>query len=176
MSDFISIGKIFATHGLKGNIKIESYIENFRYIVKNETSLDEEFNNVKIEIQSNVKNTYICKYENIDHIDDAKKLMGKEIFVNKKDFPELKEGEIYAFDAIGFRVISDSGDLYGEVFDVADYGCGNAYCIKLTEKYVKILNMKNSIILCRDPVVKSINKNEKKIMLNHYNVIDIKTL
>jgi 16S rRNA processing protein RimM len=176
MSDFISIGKIFSTHGLKGNVKIESYIENFAYIIDNESALDEKFNNVKIQIQSNVKNTYICKYENIDCIDDAKKLMRKEIFVNKKDFPDLKEGEVYAFDAIGFFVIAENSDLYGEVFDVADYGCGNSYCITLSAKYAKNLGMKNSIILCNDPVIKSIIKAERKIMLNDYNVIDIKTL
>lgn len=176
MSNFISIGKIFATHGLNGSIKIESYIENFTYIVENGSVLDEEFNNIKIEIQSNVKNTYICKYENIDCIDDAKKIMRKEIFVNKKNFPKLKEGEIYAFDAIGFSVIAENGDIYGEIFDVADYGCGNAYCITLSAKYAKSLGMKNSIILCNDPVIKSIIKHERKIMLNDYNVIDIKEL
>ncbi|PJI06610.1 MULTISPECIES: ribosome maturation factor RimM [Clostridium] len=129
MEDFLSIGQIINTHGVRGELKI--------YPLTDDINRFDELDNVYIDNQIrkviSVKkqpNKVILKLEGIDSIDDAVKYKNKFIQIPRKDSIELKEGQYFISDIIGCSVFDENGKFLGKVYDVISTKNNDVYCIK----------------------------------------------
>lgn len=128
----ICIGKIISAHGIRGQVKIHSY-----------TEIPEEINNYspllgKDGLKSYKVNIKSCNNEiliaNIDGINDrnaAEALKGEKLYTTRKSLPETEENEFYYEDLAGLKVLSKSGEEYGIVEEINNYGAGDIITIKL---------------------------------------------
>ena len=66
----------------------------------------------------------IAKIDGVADRNSAEMLRGIELFINRDELPELKDGEYYQADLIGMRVIRD-GVLLGVVDNIQNYGAGD---------------------------------------------------
>ena len=122
----IEIGKIVNTHGVRGDVKINPFVDDssvfteFEYLIVGEKKLS--VRGVKF-----VKATPIVSLEGIDSIEKAEVLRNTPVFINEEDLPELDEGEYYIKDILGLTVITDLGECLGKVTDVFKTGSNDVY-------------------------------------------------
>lgn len=136
--DYVYIGKLFGTHGLKGEIKLNT---NFEYINK---VLKEGFNlyignNKNKEILESYRyhnKNYLIKFKNINDIEEVKKYVNNKVYVLKSDL-ELKENEFVIEDYLELNCYFNN-NKFGKIIDVIDTGNKN---------YVFVIKDKKEILI-----------------------------
>lgn len=78
-------------------------------------------------------NLVIMKIKGIDRVEDAERLVGKNIYVSRDESFELEEGEFFIADMIGIEVFTVSGERVGVLKDVLQYAANDVYVIKNDE-------------------------------------------
>lgn len=128
MKTELTVARVLKPRGLKGEVKIETYLSNPSQISHiKKVKIDKQEYTVE-HISLDGVFGYI-KFLEINDADAADALRGKEITASKSDLPSLAEGEYYIADMIGLSVIV-SGERIGEVVDVAQYGSADVYTVK----------------------------------------------
>jgi 16S rRNA processing protein RimM len=61
-------------------------------------------------------------------------LVGREIYAERGQLPELTEGEYYWCDLIGLKVVTAEGVLLGELYDIMATGSNDVYLVRSGEK------------------------------------------
>ncbi len=122
----IEIGKIVNTHGVRGDVKINPFVDDssvfteFEYLIVGE----KEYNVKGVKF---VKATPIVSLEGIDSIEKAEMLRNTGVFINEEDLPELTDGEYYIKDILGLEVITEEGEILGKVTNVFKTGSNDVY-------------------------------------------------
>ena len=158
MKQFLEIGKVNNTHGLKGEVKLEMWCDGIDYIKQLKTVYLDDKGSRALDIVSvrPQKNIAIIKFAEINSIEQAEELKNKVIFCNRND-AEIDDGAYYLADIIGARVVDvENGREYGKIADVMNYGSSDIYDV--------VLDKKHTLIPAIPDVVKEIDT-EKQIVL-----------
>ncbi len=156
--DFLEIGKIINTHGLKGEVKIspwtDSYddFEGFSHVY---TRTEQKLNIDGVKYQ---KNNLIVKFREINSIEEAEKYKNAVLYLTKEELGELPENVFYIADLLDCTVFSEDGEKIGILCDVFSTGSNDVYDIKRE-------NAKNLLVPIIDGVVKSVDIESKKIVI-----------
>lgn len=158
--DFLEVGKIINTHGLRGEVKIVTWtdspevFEGLEFVIAKmrgqETRLD--IKNVKYQ-----KNNIIVAFSQLTSIEEAEKLKNAVLLVPREELGELPEGVYYIADLIGCQVFDDNGKI-GDLVDVFSTGSNDVYDIKREGR-------KNLLVPIIDGVLKSVDIDNKKIII-----------
>ncbi len=161
MTDWIQIGQIVNTKGLKGEIKIYPHtddIERF-HLLKEITLLHQGTPTVlpieKLYLQ---KNMVMAKLKGIDDINAAEKYRGDFVVVSPKDAIPLPEDHYFIFDLIDCEVVTLEGHFVGKVIDVLQNRANDLFQVSDGQREVLIPNVK--------AFVKTINIEEKRILID----------
>ena len=114
----IKIAKVVTTIGIKDEIKLISFsnISDLFEMLSEVIIGDVKY---KIEYVKYVKNCVILKLAGMENPEDARAiLVGKDVYVNDDDMPELEDDSYYVKDMIGLKVYEDSGEYIGEIKSV----------------------------------------------------------
>jgi 16S rRNA processing protein RimM len=155
----VLIGKIVGAHGLKGTSKIQSYAESLE-IFKSGTVLlvsspDGSENHYEIDwIKSHSRGALLTLKEVTDR-DQAKSLIGSELYIEKAELPELEAGTYYWSDLIGVNVYTSDDRYIGSVASIIETGANDVYVVKDADKEI--------LVPALESVVQSIDI-ESKIM------------
>lgn len=129
MKSELTIGKVLKPHGLKGDVKIETFSSNpARFSVLKRVKLDGIEYEVKRLTLDGAFGTLGLK--GVDDMDAAELLRGKMISVNRADLPKLEAGSYYIADLLGIDVYV-AGERIGELVDVLQYGSADVYVVKM---------------------------------------------
>ena len=159
--EYISIGKITNTHGLKGTLKVKSFTDfkedrykkgSLLYI-----SFKDEFIPVTVSHHRYVKTLDYLTFREYDDINMVEKYKGSFLMFNKEEAADLEEDEFYFDELIGLDVYTDDL-LVGKCGDVRDYPQGEVIVVKRDDK-------KDALIPFRKEFVKEVNKELKRIYL-----------
>lgn len=130
--EYIEIGKIVNTHGLKGHIKMYSYTDNIENVLKLKKIYIE---GVEYEIEESrfiqSSNLFVFKLKNINSIEDTELLINKFV---KREFlkEELDEKDSFFIkDLIGINVYDEKDELIGKLKEVYQTGANDVYEIVL---------------------------------------------
>lgn len=129
MKDFLAVGQIINTHGLKGEVKVYPLTDDIRRFRKlKEVHIDG--NAVKVLWCKLQADKVILKLEGIESIEQALKYKNKYVEVKREDAVELSEGEFFIADLIGCKVVDENSVEVGEVFDVIQTPSNDVYWVK----------------------------------------------
>ena len=121
--EYLTLGKIIDTFSLDGSVKILSTSTNqdIRYKKGNKVliKIDDELKEFTIDSYRKSSNCDIVLFLELNNVDDALLLKGKEVLVIK-DSKDLKEGYYFYSDLVGCDIISDDKKL-GKVIDVEEF-------------------------------------------------------
>lgn len=125
----LETGKILNTHGVRGELKVESWLDDPSLFAQLKTL---EINGVVYPIQS--ARTHgrfaLVKLAGINSIDDALPLKNKVASTPRTDIP-LEEGAHFLADLIGLRAIDDdTGEELGIVQEILEYPAQDLYVIQ----------------------------------------------
>ena len=151
MEQFLQVGVISSTHGLRGEVKVFPTTDDAaRFQTLKNVVLDTGREKLDLEIQSVrfFKQFVIVKFKGIDNINDIEKYKGKSLFVTRENAVELEEDEYYIGDMIGMEAIcidlhtdyigdligmevytDDSEERFGVLKDVMETGANEVYII-----------------------------------------------
>ncbi|SKA76382.1 16S rRNA processing protein RimM [Clostridium sp. USBA 49] len=144
MKEFLAIGQIINTHGIKGEVKVYPLTDDIKRFRKVKTAYIDGVckNIIWCKIQSN---KVILKIEGIDSIEEAEKYKNKYIEVSRNEAVELSEGEYFIADIIGCKVFDKNNIELGEVYDVIKTGSNDVYWVK-GKKEILVPALKNIIL------------------------------
>lgn len=162
MQEFLEIGQIVNTFGIKGMVKIKPFTDDITrfddlkkvYVETNRSKKIYEIEEVKY-----YKDMVLIKFKGIDKVEDAELLRNSYLKVDRKDEPELEEGTYYIVDLIGLDVYSDEGNLLGRLDDIFNNGSSDIYVVK--DELGKQL-----LLPAISDVIKEINLEEKRIVVH----------
>lgn len=161
MEEYLEIGQIVNTNGLKGILKIKPFTDDitrfeeleYIYIQKGQELIEKNIEEVKY-----VKNMVLLKLEGIDSIEEAEKYRNLYIKINKEDVGEVPDGSYLIADMLKCNVYTDKNELLGKMIDVFSTGSNDVYVVKTEEG-------KEILLPAIKDVVKEINIQEKKIII-----------
>ncbi|KAK4399307.1 60S ribosomal protein L32-1 [Sesamum angolense] len=113
-SGFVETGYIYGVHGLQGEVRVKPSTDfpELRFSkpgtrwLKQQVSGTETLQEIElVEGRGHPGQSWIVRFNNINTVEQAQKLVGSTILVTDKDRPDLEEGEFYTHDLIGMRVI-----------------------------------------------------------------------
>ncbi len=159
--EFLEVGKIINTHGLRGDVKVIPWTdmpEDFEEIpvvyIRKKNDI-EQLTVSKIKYQ---KNNLIVKFKELNDINQAEKYKGLVLYANREDLWELEEGVYYIADLIGLDVYDESGKI-GVLADVFNTGANDIYEVRREGK-------KNLLLPVIDEVVREIDLENKRITVH----------
>jgi 16S rRNA processing protein RimM len=131
--EYAVVGKLGATYGIKGWIKVNSFTEQtFDILDFSPWYLESPTGWAKIELEDSRPHgkTIVAKLAGFDTPEQARLLTGKEIAIKRDQLPALKQGEYYWQDLEGLSVIDQNGKLLGTVNYLMATGANDVLIIK----------------------------------------------
>ena len=144
--DFILVGSIVGLHGLKGYLKVKSFLENPKDIFKFDEYFIKNLSFSSILLKFNKKSVFICELSGINSMEEAKNFVKADIFICRSSLPETDEDEIYLNDLISFNVELETGLCLGELVKFYDFGGGPIIGVKHGNEEKMLPFSKNFII------------------------------
>ncbi len=131
--DYVVIGKIGSTYGIKGWLKILSYTENVVNILNyGPWYIQENTGWQAIEVQDGKEHGkgVIAKFAGFDVPEKARILSGKPIAVRQSQMPKLAKNEYYWNDLKGLTVINQHGQTLGQIIYLLATGANDVLVVK----------------------------------------------
>lgn len=133
--DFLEIGKIVGTHGVRGMIRIQPWSDNGDFLTKFKNFYLEN-GKTKIEMDKITPhgNVVISAIKGVNTIEDAEKLRNQILYIKRSD-AKLPEGRYFVSEIIGSKVIdAETDEQIGTLTDVSQTGANDVWHIKKGEK------------------------------------------
>ena len=144
--NFILAGSILGLHGLKGYIKVKSFLENPKDLFNFDKYLINNISFSSLILKFNKKSVFICELAGIDSMEEAKYFVKSDIFICRSSLPETDKDEIYLNDLISFTVELESGLCLGKLVKFYDFGGGPIIGVKHGDEEKMLPFSKNFII------------------------------
>jgi 16S rRNA processing protein RimM len=153
-------GKINGLFGVRGWVKIFSYTEPRENILSYQpwyVQIDGKWSTVEI-ISGRVQGkTIVAQIKDVDNTDKAEQIIGVDIYVEKSQLPELKDGAHYWDDLIGLEVINTASIHLGVVENLVDTGSNHVLIVNgNTEHWVPYI----------EPYLISVDIDKKRIIVD----------
>lgn len=132
IKDFLEIGKITSTHGIKGEMRVQPWCDSPEFMKQFKVLyLDKKCEKpLKVRVRPN-GNMAIIKIEGTDTVEDANKYRNKILYMKRSD-ASLPEGFYFLQELFDCKVIdADNKDKqYGILSDVSQTGANDVWHIK----------------------------------------------
>lgn len=162
MEQFLRVGVISSTHGVKGEVKVfPTTDDSNRFKQLKHVILDTGNSQLPLEIEQVkfFKNMVILKFRGYDNINEVEKYKGKDLLVDREHAVALAPNENFIVDLIGLAVVTDEGEEFGTVADVLQTGANDVYVVETKEGGEVLLP---SIPQC----ILDVNLNEGKVLVH----------
>jgi 16S rRNA processing protein RimM len=132
--DFLPIGRVVKPHGVKGKIKVDYFGDDLsRFPLYREVFIKNHVGRLQAyEILEAIPQPprIILRLKGIERREEVEPLVGKEILIERKSLPDLKEGEYYWFDILGMVVETEKGRKIGRVKEILPTGANDVYVVE----------------------------------------------
>lgn len=123
--DKVLAGVITGAHGIRGEVKLRSFTADPKAIAAYGpliASSGERFEILRLKAQ---KDGFIATLKGVADRNKAEILKGVELFVARSLLPEASNGEVYVHDLIGMMAVTLSGEKFGTVVAMPNFGAGD---------------------------------------------------
>lgn len=160
----ISVARIVKTQGNRGEVAADiltDFPERFHHLT--DVALEKEGQpalELHLETHWLHKKRVILKFQGIDAITSAERLVGYEVTIDSSERMALQPGSYYQQDLVGCRIEDEDGVTRGKVVDVLG-GPGNYllrvnrdtgdFLIPFAESYFPKIDVQNKLLICSLP-------------------------
>ena len=158
----VRIGEIVNTHGIHGKLRVRYHNEDKKgflsyksLLVRNPLGRLEPFEVTEARIH---RRFIIVQVKGLSTLDQAERLVGGSLFVERTSLPELEEGEYYWTDLIGMDVTTTERELVGQIARIISTGAndvlviatgGKELLIPATEEVIKEVDLVSGRMVIR---------------------------
>ncbi|HIO91473.1 MAG TPA: ribosome maturation factor RimM [Leucothrix mucor] len=135
-SDYIHMGEISGVFGVKGWVKVFSHTAPREKIVKYKTWLlsrsqgDDKYQSIKVLNGRRQGKVVVAQLEGVTDPDQAYKLIGTDIVIERSQLGRLNKGEYYWSELEGLAVVTTTGVDLGKVSWLFETGNNNVLVVK----------------------------------------------
>ncbi|PZT55985.1 ribosome maturation factor RimM [Paenibacillus silvae] len=164
MAEFMNVGKIVNTHGIRGELKIMPLTDfpEVRFAKNAELFLftsDDRPMPVTVESARLHKNMYIVRLKEYGNINEVEKFKGGMAKVSKENLADLEEGEYYFHQIVGCSVITEEGETLGTITEILTPGANDVWVVKTP-------GGKEVLIPVIDDVVLDVDVEQKQVKIH----------
>jgi len=134
----ILLGKVAATHGIRGQLRVISYsgepsnLTGLRTVMlKDSGGVVQSFTVATAAVHGK---KLLLALEGYTSINQVLPLVGRELYADRDQLPPLDDGEFYWCDLLGLEVRTDRGDLLGRLTDIIATGSNDVYVVTAGER------------------------------------------
>ena len=151
----VYVGKIVSTHGIKGEVKILSDFEYKDKVFKVGNKLVIDGGEFEIKSYRHHKNFEMVTLNDYKDINEVLFLMKKKVYIKESDIL-LLDNEVLDDELVTYDVVTTTGET-GKILEVFFASSNN--------KIIRVLLDKEILIPVNSPMLKEVNKKEKKIII-----------
>ena len=161
MTEFLNVGKIVNTHGIRGEVRVISQTDfpEERYRKGQRLTLSRE-NKAPLELtvagHRKHKNFDLLTFEGYPTINDVEPLRDGILKVSKDELSELTENEYYYHEIIGLTVIDEQARELGKIKEILSPGANDVWVVQRKGK-------KDALIPYIESVVKQIDLDKGEV-------------
>ena len=133
MEDFLQIGVISSTHGIKGEVKVFPTTDDVNRFKKlKEVYLDTGKEKLTLHPESVkfFKQFVILKFKEYNNINEIEQYRNKSLLVDRQNAVKLRKDEYFIADLIGLKVVTDEDSALGVLKDVLQTGANDVYIVE----------------------------------------------
>lgn len=166
MTDYLNVGKIVNTQGIKGEVRVisSSDFTKERYKVGNTLTLFQDGKQpVDLVIKSHRKHKSfdIVSFEDHPWINDVEKYRDGILKIRKEDTGSLEDNEYYYHEIVGLEVFTEDGEKLGVIKEILSPGANDVWVIKDIKP-----GKKDILIPYIESVVKSVDIADNKVIVD----------
>lgn len=165
MTEYLNVGTIVNTQGLKGEVRVISTTDfpDLRYKKGNTLRLfmpdGKGTADLTIKSHRKQKNFDIVSFEGYPSINDVEKFRDGVLKISKDELNELEDDEFYYHEIIGLKVIDEDGKELGEVTEILTPGANDVWVVKKK-------GQKDIYLPYIESVVKKVDINDGKVFVD----------
>ena len=151
MTNYLQVGKIVNTHGIRGEVRVQSTTNSpeERYAKGSELAIEvskSEYIPVTVKSHRVHKSFDLLTFEEYSNINDVEKYKTKFLVVAEELLHELEENEYYAQDLNGLGGGNGREELLGELSDILFLPANDVWVVKRQGKKDLLLPNIKSVI------------------------------
>lgn len=147
--EVVLIGKIVGAHGVKGTSRISPYVESLTIFKPGRALLickpDGSENSYEINWVKPHSRGALLALKDVTSRDQAKTLVGSELYIKRAGLPKLEDGAYYWFDLIGLKVYTSDDQYLGRLDAIIETGANDVYAIKKDDREILIPALKSVV-------------------------------
>jgi len=117
----VAVGRVTKAHGVRGEVAVENHSDNPDRWTPGSVVFDEAGRAFTVRAVRPHGERLLITFEEVSDRTAAQGLTGTTFVVPEAWLPPLGEGEWWAFEAVGLRVVTEDGRDLGTVRQVLDY-------------------------------------------------------
>ncbi len=133
MEEWIVVGTIYTTHGLRGDVKVYPLTDSPRRFLDLTDVVIEDRRGGRcgatIDRVRFQKDRVILHFEGKNSAETVAPYLQGQILVHRSQAVPLPEGRYYFADIIGLSVYTEAGECLGEVTDILETGSNEVYVV-----------------------------------------------
>ncbi len=149
-TDLVLLGKIVATHGIRGQVAVVPFSGEFSTILSLQTvylsGADNRKESFEVDRAAVHRNRVLLTLKGFTNINEVLHLVGRELFARRDQFPPLEEGEYYWCDLLGISVTTSSGESLGRIAEIIATGSNDVYVVRGGEKEYLIPALEDIVV------------------------------
>jgi len=149
----VPIGHILHTHGMKGEVLVEPYLNDLFYYERLHSVVivpaDGIARNIQLLRVRQASDCLLMEVDGVSSVEAARALVGHECYVYRNELPPAGEGEFYWFDLEGLTVVTEEGECLGRVEEFFPTG-SNAVLVVRKEAQETLLPFIKDVIVSVD--------------------------
>ncbi|MGO9943167.1 MAG: ribosome maturation factor RimM [Rhodoblastus sp.] len=126
MDDEVLVGVFGAPHGVRGEMRVKSYMQEPMSIASYGALHDSAGREFILAAARPLKDDLlVVRVKGVADRDAAQKLTNVQLYLSREKLPPPDDDEYYCRDLIGLRAETGEGQLLGTIVDVLNYGAGD---------------------------------------------------
>jgi len=134
MEQFLQIGIITSTHGIRGEVKVLPTTDDAARFKKLKSVLldtGKEKKELELEGVKFFKQFVIIKFRGFDNINDIEMYKGKPLYVTREHAVKLHKDEYFVADLMGCVVVNEEDEKIGILKEVLPTGANDVYVVEM---------------------------------------------
>jgi 16S rRNA processing protein RimM len=131
---WVPLAAVSRPHGVRGELRLKLFNEDSDVLLSQDEVLvrlpDGEEHEVSVDHARRAGDAILMKLYSVDDRNRADELRGALVCVRRASFPALGEGEFYACDVLGARVVLPSGEELGTVKELLNYPASDVLVVR----------------------------------------------
>ena len=132
IKEFLEIGEIVGTHGVRGEMRVNPWCDSPDYMAKFKTLYFAGNESCAVQVKSARPhgNIVLLRLDGVETVEAAQKMRGKVLFIKRSD-AKLPKNQFFIVELIGCKVFDEpSGIEVGEIADVLQNTAQDIYQVK----------------------------------------------